>query len=227
MKASKMLVLKIVVGLAIALIIVIISGYLNVLQRGKAEKKISAEARPEKALISSVFIDNDLVLEVLPAIAKQAGVSIIPENSVSGLVTCDLKDVPLDKALEIVLTDTPYIVKKMPNHYLICPGDIKTTQLPLAGIRVIPLSNRSVLALSPDDVAEIMRRAGFSNDQILEYGTELRNGLAESGAVQIKNGEKVEAVFAINLEEGNRVYISTRLRGNFIYDVDAGWVGKQ
>ena len=95
------------------------------------------------------------------------------------------------------------------------------------GIRVIPLSNRSVLALSPDDVVEVMRRAGFSDGQILQYGTELRNGLAESGAVQIKIGKKVEAVFAINLSESNCVYISTRLRGNFIYDVDAGWVGRQ
>ena len=95
------------------------------------------------------------------------------------------------------------------------------------GIRIIPLSNRSVLALSPDDVVEVMRRAGFSDGQILEYGTDLRNGLAESGAVQIKIGKKVEAVFAINLSESNCVYISTRLRGNFIYDVDSGWVGKQ
>lgn len=95
------------------------------------------------------------------------------------------------------------------------------------GIRVIPLSNRSVLALDPDDVVEVMRRAGFSDGQILQYGTDLRNGLAESGAVQIKIGKKVEAVFAINLSESNCVYISTRLRGNFIYDVDSGWVGKQ
>ena len=93
------------------------------------------------------------------------------------------------------------------------------------GIQVIPLSNRNVLVLSPDDVVEVMRRAGFSDRQIMEYGTDLRNGLAESGAVQIKIGKKVEAVFAINLNEGNCVYISTRLRGNFIYDVDSGWVG--
>jgi len=93
------------------------------------------------------------------------------------------------------------------------------------GIRLIPMSNRHVLALEPDDVVAIMRRAGFSDSQILEYGTELRNGLAESGAVQIKIGRKVEAVFAVNLNDGNCVYISTRLRGNFIYDVDSGWVG--
>jgi len=95
------------------------------------------------------------------------------------------------------------------------------------GIQVIPLSNRSVLALSPDDVVQVMRRAGFSDAQILEYGMDLRNGLAESGAVQIKIGKKVEAVFAINLSESNCVYISTRLRGNFIYDVDSGWVGRK
>jgi hypothetical protein len=93
------------------------------------------------------------------------------------------------------------------------------------GIQVIPMSNSNVLALSSDDVVEVMRRAGFSDRQILEYGMDLRNGLAESGAVQIKIGKKVEAVFAINLSEGNCVYISTRLRGNFIYDVDSGWLG--
>jgi hypothetical protein len=87
------------------------------------------------------------------------------------------------------------------------------------------MSNRHVLALDADDVVQIMRRAGFSDSQILEYGTDLRNGLAESGAVQIKIGRKVEAVFAVNLNDGNCVYISTRLRGNFIYNVDSGWLG--
>jgi len=95
-----------------------------------------------------------------------------------------------------------------------------------SGIRLVPMSNRHVLALSPDDVVAVMRRAGFSDKQILEYGTDLRNGLAESGAVQVKIGRKVEVVFAVNLNNGNCVYISTRLRGNFIYDVDSGWVGR-
>jgi len=92
------------------------------------------------------------------------------------------------------------------------------------GIRVIALSNRDVLDLSPNDVVELMRRAGFSDNQVLEYGTDLRNGLATSGAVQIKIGKKVEAVFAVNLSDGDCVFISTRLRGNFIYNVDTGWL---
>ena len=144
MKVSKTSVLKIAIGLPIALIIAIILGYPNVLRKDKAEKdpeeakkakdmaaevKISTEIRPGEALITAAFIESDLVLEVFPAIEKQAGVSIIPEKSFSGLLTCTLKDVPLDTALEIVTAGTPYIVKKMPNYYLVCPGDIKNRSI--------------------------------------------------------------------------------------------------
>jgi hypothetical protein len=93
------------------------------------------------------------------------------------------------------------------------------------GIQVIPLSNRHILALSADDVVQVMRGAGFSDRQIMAYGTDLRNGLAQYGAVQIKVNNKLEAVFAINLDRGDCVYISTRLRGNFIYNLKTGWVG--
>jgi hypothetical protein len=94
-----------------------------------------------------------------------------------------------------------------------------------SGIQVIPLSSRSVLELNADDVVRVMRRAGFSDSQILEHGPDLRDGLAQSGAVQIKIGKKVEAVFAINLDHGPCVYITTRLRGSFIYNVQTGWAG--
>ena len=94
-----------------------------------------------------------------------------------------------------------------------------------SGIQIIPLSSRSVLELNADDVVRIMRRAGFSDKQILEYGPDLRDGLAQSGAVQVKVGNKVEAVFAINLDHGPCVYITTRLRGSFIFNVQTGWVG--
>jgi hypothetical protein len=93
------------------------------------------------------------------------------------------------------------------------------------GIQIVPLSNRNVITLNADDVIQIMRRAGFSDRQILEYGPDLREGLAQSGAVQVRINNKVEAVFAVNLDQGDCVYISTRLRGNFIYNVGSGWVG--
>lgn len=93
-------------------------------------------------------------------------------------------------------------------------------------IQVIPLSSRNVLELNADDVVRVMRRAGFSDQQILEYGPDLRDGLAQLGAVQVKVGDKVEAVFAINLDHGPCVYITTRLRGSFIYNTQlGGWAG--
>ncbi len=88
------------------------------------------------------------------------------------------------------------------------------------GIQVTPMSNRSVLTLTADDIVEVMRVTGFSDMQIWEHGTTLRDGLAKSGAVQIKVDGTVEAVFAIN---GDSVYVSTRLRGHFIYNLQTGW----
>ena len=89
------------------------------------------------------------------------------------------------------------------------------------GIEVLPLGNRSVLTLTSDDVVQVMRAAGFSDMQIMEHGTSLHDGLARSGAVQIKVDDTVEAVFAIN---GDSVYISTLGRGHFVYNVQTGWV---
>jgi hypothetical protein len=88
------------------------------------------------------------------------------------------------------------------------------------GFEVIPVGNRSVIELSSDDVVQVMRRAGFSDDQILELGTDVHDGLLRSGAVQVKLDDKVEVVFAAS---GDDVYIGTRLRGNFIYNVNTGW----
>jgi len=92
------------------------------------------------------------------------------------------------------------------------------------GLEVVPLryEDQDVLTLSSDDIVRVMRRAGFSDNQILEHGEDLHSALAHSGAAQIKMRRNLEAIFAIN---GDAVYISTRLRGNFIYNVKTGWVG--
>jgi len=97
-----------------------------------------------------------------------------------------------------------------------------STRSSKSGFAVVPVSSQDVAALSSDDVVRVMRRAGFSDEQILQLGTEVRNALLLSGAVQIKQGNIVEAIFAIN---NNNVYVTARLRGNFIYDLQKGsWV---
>jgi hypothetical protein len=82
-------------------------------------------------LITNKFVDMDLVLDVLPVLAETAGISIIPDETVQGLITANIPGVPLDTALEIVLAGTPYIVKKTPYYYLVCSGGVTATKFPV------------------------------------------------------------------------------------------------
>ena len=74
------------------------------------------------SLISNVFVDVDL-REALQDIASQVGVSIIPDETIIGMVTCELKEVSLDRALTMVLASTGYVVKKTPYYYMVCSPD--------------------------------------------------------------------------------------------------------
>ena len=91
-----------------------------------------------------------------------------------------------------------------------------------AQLQVTPLSNQDGIALGAEDIIRIMRRAGFSDEQILQLGTDVRNALLLSGAAQVRLKDKVEVIFAVH---DDYVFITTRLRGSFIYDVKAGGFG--
>ena len=90
-----------------------------------------------------------------------------------------------------------------------------------SGIVVEPLNSQNVLNLSADNVVDIMRAAGFSDEQIIQHGTAVRDGLAQAGAVRIFVNKRVEAIFAVKDQD---IYISTELRGLFIYNINTGWV---
>ena len=81
---------------------------------------------------------------------------------------------------------------------------------------VTPLPNREVAVLNGADIVRIMKRAGFSDDQMIELGPDLRNCLALQGAGQIRLGDKVEALFAVQYPY---VHVCSRQRGRFIYNV--------
>jgi len=72
--------------------------------------------------ISNIFAETDLRI-ALQDIATAAQVVIIPDESVTGTITCELKAVPLDTALEMVLAGTGYVVKKTPYYYLVSSSD--------------------------------------------------------------------------------------------------------
>lgn len=88
------------------------------------------------------------------------------------------------------------------------------------GIQILRMGNREVVELTAKDVVQVLRAAGFSDTQIHEHGTAVRDGIAGSGAVQVEIDGKVVAVFAA---KDDSVYISTRSKGHFIYNVKTGW----
>ncbi|MBT3202581.1 MAG: hypothetical protein HN350_21995 [Phycisphaerales bacterium] len=99
-----------------------------------------------------------------------------------------------------------------------------------ADATVISLANRDIAALTSDDIVRVMWRAGFSDEQIIEIGTDLRNCLASTGGAKIligdkadlfltigeNHGKKVEAMFSV---DGDFLHGTSRRRGHFIYNL--------
>jgi type II secretory pathway component GspD/PulD (secretin) len=102
----------------------------NLLIKQEAPVEPNLLAAPQVPLISNVFVDADIAM-ALQDIASMAGVTIIPDETVIGIVTCTLDKVPLDRALQIVLAGTPYVVKKTPYYYLVCSGDPTSALFPV------------------------------------------------------------------------------------------------
>ena len=82
-------------------------------------------------LINNTFADDDLIITVLPALSTQSGKTIIAEETVQGLVTCELKNMTLDTALDIVLAGTPYMWKETPYYILVCSGGVRDIKFPV------------------------------------------------------------------------------------------------
>lgn len=85
---------------------------------------------------------------------------------------------------------------------------------------VIPFSTRHAIALTSTDVIAIMRAANFTDEQIGEYGPQVRNGLMTVGGVQIQFAQddeaKVVVRFVINADD--YVLINSVITGYFVYD---------
>lgn len=90
-----------------------------------------------------------------------------------------------------------------------------------AKLQIKPLSNQSTIRLEAEDIVNMMQLVGFSDEQILDLGATMRDGLLNSGAAQLEINNKVEAIFAVNKK---LIYVATRSRGSFIYDVESGQI---
>lgn len=85
-----------------------------------------------------------------------------------------------------------------------------------SGFRIEPRSNHDTVYLSLNDLVGLMLQSGFSDEQIRMYGPELRDVLSKSGAARVFNGDIEEATLAV---DGDCVYVSSKSRGLFIYNL--------
>jgi hypothetical protein len=85
-----------------------------------------------------------------------------------------------------------------------------------SGFRIEPLSNHDKAYFSLQDIVGLMLQAGFSDDDIHFYGSDLRKVLTKSGAARVYiNGEE-EATFTV---DDKSVYVSSKSKGIFIYNL--------
>jgi len=82
---------------------------------------LAQEEEDSPPLVTNVFIDAD-VREVLQDIASQAGVPILADDTVTGTVSLELNEVPLEKALEMVLAPLGLTYAKINDYYLVSAG---------------------------------------------------------------------------------------------------------
>ncbi|MBE7559021.1 hypothetical protein HS125_08755 [bacterium] len=87
------------------------------------------------------------------------------------------------------------------------------------GLEVVAMPNRDAAELSADDVSALMLRAGFSDREILDYGTELRNSLAREGAARLSGDNRTRAIFAVYHP---LVYVTVAGGPSFAYDLRSG-----
>ena len=122
-------------------------------QEGDASEEEAEERLAEQPKISNLWEEVDLRMAIQD-IAVQSGVNIICDDMIEGTVTMDLNDVPLEKALRMILSPGGFTFKKIEDYYLVGLGTPRTpTFLALSQTEIV-VTNRPaeeiVTILSPD-----------------------------------------------------------------------------
>ncbi len=69
-------------------------------------------------LVTATFFDSDL-REALKEISLQTGIAFICDENVRGIITMDLKSVPLEKALRMMVSGGGFTFRKLEDYYII------------------------------------------------------------------------------------------------------------
>ncbi|HXL05231.1 MAG: hypothetical protein GX872_06995 [Firmicutes bacterium] len=79
----------------------------------------------DDTLVNIVLFESD-IKEALREISMQTGVAIVVDPNVTGTVTFDLVDVPLEKALRMILMGGGYAFKRVDDFYIVGLADTRS-----------------------------------------------------------------------------------------------------
>lgn len=100
-----------------------------------------AQEVQEQPLVN-LFLFESSIRDALSEISLQTGVNIIPDSTVSGRVTVDLQDVPLEQALRIILIGGGYSFRKIDDFYFVgLPDPRSITFRELADTQIVVLQH--------------------------------------------------------------------------------------
>ncbi|NMB20776.1 MAG: secretin [Firmicutes bacterium] len=101
----------------------------------------AAEDVQEQPLVNLFLFDTG-IRDALSEITLQTGINIIPDSTVSGRVTADLQDVPLEQALRLILIGGGFSFRKIDDFYFVgLPDPRSTTFRELAETQIISLKH--------------------------------------------------------------------------------------
>ena len=154
--------------------------------------------------VTGKFINDDLLL-VLDILAADSKVNIIYSDNVTGVISCTIDKMPLNKALEMVLAASPYTAKKRDGYYIVTENVSNGGQCEITGNIGIPGVKMNGL---PGDV--------YTNSSGI-YSINVQTGW--SGTIRpYREGYKFEPAFVIynnvDTTRYSQDYKATKLSGS-------------
>ena len=89
-----------------------------------------AESWYDDPLVTNYFYDTDL-REALRDISAQTGINIIPDDTVQGIVTLEVYDMPLEECLSRMLSPLGYTFRKKNGYYIVGAPHPQNPSFPL------------------------------------------------------------------------------------------------
>jgi type IV pilus assembly protein PilQ len=118
-----------------------------------AQEAEATQADPwyDEPLVTNYFYDTDL-REALRDISAQTGINIISDDTVQGIVTLEIYDMPLEECLERMLSPLGYTFKRMNGYYIVGAPHPQNPSFPLLTETTLYSPNY----ISAEDIARLL-----------------------------------------------------------------------